>query len=88
MATRDVDPERVGAQVRELSGGKPIGIKFCVGSRTDVLAMCKAMWEERIAPDFIIVDGSAGTDATSIAARSTATTPGARSAARASSSTT
>ncbi|WP_221419061.1 FMN-binding glutamate synthase family protein [Micrococcus cohnii] len=47
-------------QLRELSDGKPIGIKFCVGSRVDVLAMCKAMWEERIAPDFIIVDGSEG----------------------------
>ena len=47
-------------RLRELSGGKPIGIKFCVGSRVDVLAMCKAMWEERIAPDFIIVDGSEG----------------------------
>lgn len=47
-------------QLRELSGGKPVGIKFCVGSRTDVLAMCKAIWEERIAPDFIIVDGSEG----------------------------
>ncbi len=47
-------------QLRELSGGKPIGIKFCVGSRTDVLAMCKTIWEERIAPDFIIVDGSEG----------------------------
>ncbi|WMY78426.1 FMN-binding glutamate synthase family protein [Citricoccus sp. I39-566] len=47
-------------QLRELSGGKPIGIKFCVGSRTDVLAMCKAIWAERIAPDYIIVDGSDG----------------------------
>lgn len=47
-------------RLRELSGGKPIGIKLCVGSRTDVLAMCKAMWEERIAPDYIIVDGSEG----------------------------
>ncbi|MBD4480906.1 FMN-binding glutamate synthase family protein, partial [Xanthomonas citri pv. citri] len=31
-----------------------------VGSRVDVLAMTKAIWEERIAPDFIIVDGSEG----------------------------
>ena len=46
--------------LRELSDGKPVGIKFCVGSRVDVLAMCKAIWEERIAPDFIIVDGSEG----------------------------
>lgn len=47
-------------RLRELSDGKPIGIKFCVGSRTDVLAMCKAIWEERTAPDYIIVDGSEG----------------------------
>ncbi|QCU77210.1 FMN-binding glutamate synthase family protein [Citricoccus sp. SGAir0253] len=47
-------------RLRELSGGKPIGIKLCVGSRTDVLAMCKAMWAERIAPDYVIVDGSEG----------------------------
>ncbi|MFP3471907.1 glutamate synthase-related protein, partial [Micrococcus sp. SIMBA_144] len=47
-------------QLRELSDGKPVGIKFCVGSRVDVLAMTKAIWEERSAPDFIIVDGSEG----------------------------
>ncbi|HEY4615290.1 MAG TPA: FMN-binding glutamate synthase family protein, partial [Citricoccus sp.] len=47
-------------RLRDLSGGKPVGIKLCVGSRTDVLAMCKAMWAERIAPDYIIVDGSEG----------------------------
>ncbi|MDY6054862.1 FMN-binding glutamate synthase family protein [Micrococcus sp.] len=51
---------RFVGRLRELSGGKPIGIKFCVGSRVDVLAMCKAMWEERTAPDYIIVDGSEG----------------------------
>lgn len=48
------------ALLRELSGGKPIGYKFCVGSRTDVLAMCKAMLETGITPDFIIIDGSEG----------------------------
>lgn len=48
------------AQLRELSGGKPIGYKFCVGSRTDVLAMCKAMLETGITPDYIIIDGSEG----------------------------
>ncbi|MFC7403331.1 FMN-binding glutamate synthase family protein [Citricoccus sp. GCM10030269] len=51
---------RFVAQLRELSGGKPVGIKLCVGSRTDVLAICKAVWEERTAPDYIIVDGSEG----------------------------
>lgn len=47
-------------QLRELSGGKPIGYKFCVGSRTDVLAMVKAMLETKIMPDYIIIDGSEG----------------------------
>lgn len=48
------------ARMRELSGGKPTGFKLCVGSRTDVLAICKAMREVGTAPDFIIVDGSEG----------------------------
>lgn len=47
-------------QLRELSGGKPIGFKLCVGSRVDVLAICKAMLEEETAPDFIVIDGSEG----------------------------
>ncbi|MHA7172467.1 FMN-binding glutamate synthase family protein [Arthrobacter monumenti] len=47
-------------QLRELSNGKPVGFKLCVGSRVDVLAMCKAMLEEEITPDFIVVDGSEG----------------------------
>ncbi|NNG39358.1 FMN-binding glutamate synthase family protein [Flexivirga sp. ID2601S] len=48
------------ARMRELSGGKPAGFKLCVGSRVDVLAICKAMLEVGTAPDFIIVDGSEG----------------------------
>ncbi|MAU80272.1 MAG: FMN-binding glutamate synthase family protein [Gordonia sp.] len=48
------------ARLRELSGGKPIGFKLCVGSRVDVLAICKAMRAESIAPDFIVVDGAEG----------------------------
>ena len=47
-------------RMRELSDGKPVGFKLCVGSRADVLAICKAIREEGIAPDFIIVDGSEG----------------------------
>lgn len=47
-------------QLRDLSGGKPVGYKFCVGSRVDVLAMCKAMLETKIMPDFIIIDGAEG----------------------------
>lgn len=47
-------------RLRELSGGKPVGFKLCVGSRVDVLALCKAMLEQETAPDFIIVDGAEG----------------------------
>ena len=46
--------------MRELAGGKPTGFKLCLGSRTDFLAICKAMLEERIYPDFITVDGAEG----------------------------
>ncbi len=48
------------AHMRELAGGKPTGFKLCVGSRRDVLAICKAMREEEITPDFIVVDGGEG----------------------------
>lgn len=48
------------ARLRELTGGKPIGLKLCVGDRREVLAMCKAMIETGIAPDWIMVDGSEG----------------------------
>lgn len=48
------------ARMRELAGGKPVGFKLCVGSRVDVLAICKAIREVGTAPDFIVVDGSEG----------------------------
>jgi glutamate synthase domain-containing protein 2 len=51
---------RFVATMRELSGGKPAGFKLCIGSRRELLAICKAMLEEGITPDFIIVDGAEG----------------------------
>lgn len=48
------------ARMRELAGGKPTGFKLCVGSRVEVLAICKAMIDLDTAPDFIVVDGSEG----------------------------
>ncbi len=48
------------ARLRHLSSGKPIGLKFCVGSPTEVLSMCKAMLETGISPDWITVDGAEG----------------------------
>ena len=48
------------AQLRELSGGKPVGFKLCVGRRAEFLSICKAMLESDIRPDFITVDGAEG----------------------------
>ena len=46
--------------LRELSGGKPVGIKMCIGRESDFMAMCKAMIETNIRPDYISIDGSEG----------------------------
>ncbi|MEM5518495.1 FMN-binding glutamate synthase family protein [Henriciella sp. AS95] len=48
------------AQLREMSGGKPVGMKLCVGNRWEVLAICKAILKTGIKPDFIVVDGGEG----------------------------
>jgi glutamate synthase domain-containing protein 2 len=48
------------AHMRELAGGKPAGFKLCVGTRHELLAICKAMLEEGSTPDFIVVDGAEG----------------------------
>ncbi|MCA9102485.1 MAG: FMN-binding glutamate synthase family protein, partial [Planctomycetales bacterium] len=47
-------------RLRELSGGKPIGFKLCVGMPHEFLAICKAMITTGILPDFINVDGAEG----------------------------
>lgn len=47
-------------ELRELSGGKPVGFKLCVGQIIEWFAIVKAMLESGIAPDFIVVDGSEG----------------------------
>lgn len=48
------------ASLRELSGGKPIGIKLCLGRRSEFLGICKAILETGILPDFITIDGAEG----------------------------
>ncbi len=45
---------------RDLSGGKPIGFKLCVGAKHEFIAICKAMVHTGIKPDFITVDGGEG----------------------------
>jgi glutamate synthase domain-containing protein 2 len=46
--------------LKELSGGKPVGFKLCLGLRSDFMAICKAMLKLKSYPDFIVVDGSEG----------------------------
>lgn len=47
-------------QMRELSGGKPVGFKLCIGQPSEFIGICKAMVKSGIYPDFIAVDGGEG----------------------------
>ncbi|RME14568.1 MAG: FMN-binding glutamate synthase family protein [Bdellovibrio sp.] len=47
-------------QLRKLSGGKPVGLKFCLGKRREFISICKAMLETGIMPDYVAVDGGEG----------------------------
>lgn len=47
-------------QMRELSGGKPVGFKLCIGRKSEFISICKAMVDLKIYPDFITVDGGEG----------------------------
>lgn len=47
-------------QLRDLSGGKPIGFKLCIGRKSEFLAICKAMVQLNTYPDFITIDGGEG----------------------------
>ena len=47
-------------RLRKLSGGKPTGFKLCIGHPWEWFAICKAMLETGLVPDFIVVDGSEG----------------------------
>ena len=47
-------------QLRDLSNGKPIGFKLCIGNTTEFEAICHEMIAEDIYPDFITIDGAEG----------------------------
>lgn len=47
-------------RLRDLSEGKPIGFKLCIGNKSEFLAICKAMQQTGIYADFITVDGGEG----------------------------
>ncbi|WP_171235063.1 FMN-binding glutamate synthase family protein [Ruegeria sp. HKCCA6837] len=46
--------------LREMSDGKPVGFKLCIGKRSEFMSICKAMLDTGILPDFITVDGAEG----------------------------
>ncbi len=48
------------ANLRELSAGKPVGFKLCIGNTVEFLSIVKAMLETGITPDFITIDGGEG----------------------------
>ena len=47
-------------RLRELSDGKPVGFKFCLGKKSEFMAIVKAMLKTGIYPDFITIDGAEG----------------------------
>ncbi|MFG6176024.1 FMN-binding glutamate synthase family protein [Halomonas sp. THAF12] len=47
-------------RLRELSGGKPVGIKLAIGHPWEWFALVKAMREQGEHPDFVVVDGGQG----------------------------
>ncbi|MCM4169543.1 Isopentenyl-diphosphate delta-isomerase [Arenibacter antarcticus] len=47
-------------KLRELSDGKPIGFKLCIGRKQEFMDFCEAMVYTGITPDFITVDGGEG----------------------------
>ena len=47
-------------KLRELSGGKPVGFKLCIGHPWEWFGLVKAMLATGITPDFIVVDGAEG----------------------------
>ena len=48
------------ARLRDLAGGKPVGIKLCVGFPHEIFAIAKAMLVTGIRLDFMVIDGGEG----------------------------
>jgi len=47
-------------KLRELSGGKPIGIKLCLGYHHEFNDLVDSMVKLKLYPDYIVVDGAEG----------------------------
>jgi hypothetical protein len=51
--------------LRDLSGGKPVGVRLAPDNKKDFYSICHAICKTQIAPDFIVVEGvSVDTDQT------------------------
>jgi glutamate synthase domain-containing protein 2 len=48
------------SKLRQLSGGKPVGFKLCIGRKSEFMSLCKAMVQLNSFPDFITIDGGEG----------------------------
>lgn len=47
-------------RLRDLSGGKPVGFKLCIGKAEEFIDICEKMVTTGLMPDFITVDGAEG----------------------------
>ncbi len=47
-------------KLRDLSGGKPVGFKICIGIKREFVEICEAMIQTGIKPDYIVIDGGEG----------------------------
>ncbi|MBD3675663.1 MAG: FMN-binding glutamate synthase family protein [Planctomycetaceae bacterium] len=47
-------------RLRDLSDGKPIGIKLCLGQQDEFKELCRVMQQAEIVPDFIAIAGGEG----------------------------
>ena len=47
-------------KLKDLSGGKPVGFKLCIGNTDEFEDICIKMLETQIFPDFITIDGAEG----------------------------
>ena len=46
--------------LRELSDGKPVGFKLCIGDKQEFIDICHAIGRTGIIPDFMTIDGADG----------------------------
>lgn len=58
--TTPVEMMHFMGELRELSGGKPVGFKICIGNKQEFVDICHAITTTQIIPDFITIDGAEG----------------------------